>query len=467
MKKTILNSIAILIAFNLLLGCGGGSKEAKELLSRLLFLVGIPQSIVVNICQDEDNNGFCEKMELQVKVTINRGDSVDTIWEKLTENSDGTYFLDNYDPKNNILLELQDSDSVRHNDGKFTLVYNSDTNGISQDHNNTPKKELSILQSMVDAGHLNLSDTTEIKKIDAVEQFYSVLLNSLMENLNILADKGMTPVDAMSGNIKEMADELLVNGIKKELPDRINGCHGDQICIDGVLNSLADELKISDEEAQIIKENQEKEEDTPPVSSSGDEYDMWSYLIPSTSRTITSKEFQTEIQNGKEVLVESEDFYSEDFKVISSTEAIAEDGSSKTTYTVEGNKIVVDEYDEDAEPQHYVITFTKNAKMGDTILTNPSSSEDGISIRNHKCVLSNYFNEITIYKTKFNNLLEITCSADITYGSLKKKEVTKTYVQEGNGVKAEVDRSCVVDSYNIDDSSSSCREESFLYVLYE
>jgi len=36
-----------------IIGCGDGGKEAKELLARLLQVVGIPYEMVVNICQME------------------------------------------------------------------------------------------------------------------------------------------------------------------------------------------------------------------------------------------------------------------------------------------------------------------------------------------------------------------------------------------------------------------------------
>ncbi|NEW59923.1 hypothetical protein GSY74_01390, partial [Sulfurovum sp. bin170] len=51
-----------------LASCGGGSSdEAKELLQKILNLVGIPQSIVVNICQDENRDGICGVTELQAE----------------------------------------------------------------------------------------------------------------------------------------------------------------------------------------------------------------------------------------------------------------------------------------------------------------------------------------------------------------------------------------------------------------
>ena len=137
--------------------CGGGnSDEAKALLQKILNLVGIPQNIVVNICQDEDRDGICAINELQAKVTINRGDDMDTILQKLTDNKDGSYFLEIYDSTLPILLVLEDSDAVHYDGGKFTLNY-------SGFENNQNEKELSILQSMIDAGHLKTQDVEAIR----------------------------------------------------------------------------------------------------------------------------------------------------------------------------------------------------------------------------------------------------------------------------------------------------------------
>jgi len=64
MKKFLwlLSVVAILGLIN----CGGGSsEEGKKLLTRILNLIGIPQSIVVNICQDENRDGICGVFEFQ------------------------------------------------------------------------------------------------------------------------------------------------------------------------------------------------------------------------------------------------------------------------------------------------------------------------------------------------------------------------------------------------------------------
>jgi hypothetical protein len=68
MKKIIL--MIMLVSTVWFTACGGGDKEeAKELLKRILKLVGIPQNIVVNICQDANANGICGINEIQTKVT--------------------------------------------------------------------------------------------------------------------------------------------------------------------------------------------------------------------------------------------------------------------------------------------------------------------------------------------------------------------------------------------------------------
>ena len=64
MKKSILTLFfAGVIA--VLTSCGSGSSdEAKELLSQILTIVGIPQDIIMNICQDSDDDEICSPLEL-------------------------------------------------------------------------------------------------------------------------------------------------------------------------------------------------------------------------------------------------------------------------------------------------------------------------------------------------------------------------------------------------------------------
>ncbi|NEW60202.1 hypothetical protein GSY74_02805, partial [Sulfurovum sp. bin170] len=135
--------------------------------------------------------------------------------------------------------------------GKFTLNY-------SGFENSEDEKELSILQSMIDAGHLKTQDVEAIRTLDtqyAQDEFYKTLLKDLESNINTLREKELTATEAMSGNIKEMAQELIDNNVTKELPDRINACV-DSDCVDKEIEGLSDELIISDEEAVEVKEEQ-------------------------------------------------------------------------------------------------------------------------------------------------------------------------------------------------------------------
>jgi surface protein len=242
-KKLIWLFSPLLIAG--LLSCGGsGNEEAKELLLRILRVVGIPQSIVVNICQDGNDNGFCESIELQTKVTINKGDSLDKILEKVSLTEDGEYFLENYDSSKKILMEIQDSANVNANEGKFTFTYNPVT------------QELSILQMMIDEGYLVSDDVKNIRSTTSVDSFYKVLLRDFESNLNTLGDKGLSSPRAVLANMKEIADELLVNGIRDTLPQNLNNCENNQTCIDTVLTPISTEILITEEEAVVIKDNE-------------------------------------------------------------------------------------------------------------------------------------------------------------------------------------------------------------------
>ena len=60
--KYLLSSIIIFV----MISCGSGDKkEAKELLQKILQIIGIPYDIVVNICQDGNGNGICDTTDLQ------------------------------------------------------------------------------------------------------------------------------------------------------------------------------------------------------------------------------------------------------------------------------------------------------------------------------------------------------------------------------------------------------------------
>jgi len=260
MKKLILLlTIAGTMWFS---ACGSdSSKEAKELLQRILNLVGIPQSIVVNICQDENKNGFCESAELQAKVTIDSRDDIDQVWSKITEDVKNRYFLETYNPSIPLLLELRDSTTVFYDAGAFTLSFD----GLEKKQN---EKELSILESMIDAEYLTTEDVQNARVMSDVDKFYEMLLRDLEININKLREVGLTATQTMNANIKEMATELLSNGIRDLVPNAMNACNGDETCINNVLNPLSTELLITDAEAEAIK--QEQDSSNSNESNNGD-----------------------------------------------------------------------------------------------------------------------------------------------------------------------------------------------------
>ena len=266
-----------------LASCGSGSsKEAKELLSKMLQFVGIPQTIVANICQDANRDGTCGVGELFTKVTINKGDSIDDIWRKISLTKDGRYFLQTYNPELPILVELQDVAKINYDDGKFTLAFN----GFKTKKDDNETKEVSILESMVDANALSKTIADKFRTLtnkEAQDKYYTALLDSLETNINTLRTNELNKTTAISATIKEMADETRAN---QEIANRINTCGNDQACIDNEIKKIKDELIITDEEATKIKSTQETNSTTPeatPTALSGAEEVYGKWVKPSQS----------------------------------------------------------------------------------------------------------------------------------------------------------------------------------------
>jgi len=266
--KTIKWLVSSIVIFGMI-SCGSGDKkEAKELLQKILQIVGIPYAIVVNICQDGNDNGICDATDLQTKVTLKQGDSFDDIWQKISLTSDGRYFLETMDRTKPILLELQDEAKVNYDSGEFTIPFNGFKNS---EQNET--KELSILASLVDKGYfsdIDLKDIRSLNNPNTQYKFYATLLNSLEENINILRAKGLDAQQTMLGNLKEIADELEGDRVKTTLADDLNRCGIDQVCVDTRLGTLGSKLLITDEEAvNILKEQQATENQSSNSSNNG------------------------------------------------------------------------------------------------------------------------------------------------------------------------------------------------------
>jgi hypothetical protein len=219
------------------------SSEAKVLQQRILQTIGIPQDIIINLCQDGNKNGFCDNKELQSKVvmTLDKGE---VFWEKLRKSVEGRYFLETLDPKLPILLELQDAYRVDFNEGRFTLLFSGfETNKESE------VKELSVLQSMIDASYLTKNDAKGVRNLGndyAQDKFYEYLFDGLETNLNTLGAKGFAPNEAMSRNIESMANKLVENNITTDLQHRIKECTNNE-CIDKELDVLSSILVIDED----------------------------------------------------------------------------------------------------------------------------------------------------------------------------------------------------------------------------
>ena len=224
--------------------CDKPTPEAKELQKRILQTMGIPHDIIVNVCQDTNESGFCDNGELRAKVTYSPTKG-ETLWEKIKETQEGRYFLQTYDPTKPILLELQDAYRVDSNNGKFTLHFT----GFETD-NEKEEKELSVLQSMIDAKHLKKSDVNGLRTLDnpyAQDKFYEFIFESLEKNLNVLSGKGFDSKKAIAIDIEKMATKLIDNNITKELPIKVGKCTNNA-CIDKELSILSDILLIDENE---------------------------------------------------------------------------------------------------------------------------------------------------------------------------------------------------------------------------
>jgi len=247
-KIVISLGVILLFSFN---SCGGGSsKDAKELLGKILQFVGIPHSILLNVCQDSNGDGICGAKELFTKLTIEKGESIDDIFEKISLTAEGKYFLETVDPTLPILVELQDVTKVNYDDGKFTLTFN----GFKLDKDDNETKEISILESMVDANVLTKNEADKfrtLKNTKAQDKYYAVLLDDLETNINTLRNRGFDSKIAVEVSIREMGEKTKIN---QEQANKINSCENNQTCVDKELKNISEELIIDDNKSQVAVE---------------------------------------------------------------------------------------------------------------------------------------------------------------------------------------------------------------------
>jgi len=294
LKKVIrLSSLIVVLSFTSC-GGGGGSEKAKELLEKILQFVGIPQQVIVNVCQDSNRDGICGGGEIFTKVVINKGDSLDDILEKISLTSDGRYFLQTLNPELPIVVELKDAGKVNFDNGKFALSFN----GFKTKKDDNETKEVSILESMVDANALSKDVADKFRNLtnaEAQDKYYTALFDTLETNINTLRANDLDSKTAVSATIKEMADETITN---QEQANRINGCENNQSCVDSEIKKVSDELIITDDEASEIKVKEQSNQEsngtveptptatatpTPIANSDGKEVQYGKWVKPSRS----------------------------------------------------------------------------------------------------------------------------------------------------------------------------------------
>ena len=256
-KMMLLLSLFVIFGFT---GCKKSSEEGKEKQQRILKVVGIPHNIILNICQDNNENGFCDSVDINAKITIARDDTAKDIWEKVKLSPDGSYLLAHHDPTKNIIMEMQDSENLRYNGGRFSFFYNPMT------------RELSLLQALVDSGYLTQESILSAQEIDNRVSFDAILLKSFFYNQNLLMSNDLNLSVAMGSNFQYIADALKELDIASSLPARIDACNGEQLCMNNILNPSMLRLEIDNDEVAKIVQKRSKPYtiDSLTGSSSGD-----------------------------------------------------------------------------------------------------------------------------------------------------------------------------------------------------
>lgn len=237
--------LVIILISTVFIGCGSNKnkKEAKELLQKILQVVGIPYDVVVNICQDGNGDGICNATEVTAKITINKLDTVDTILEKIKLDENGRYIIEHYDSTKNILMELEDNEAFENTQQRVTIPYKP-----------TPiedLQELSILQALLDRNLLTNIDKVKSSK-NSRTLLDKIILSSLFYNQRILEEHNMSKFDATERNLDYIAEGLRDINITGDFTDRLDGCEDNLTCTNRILLDAQQQTEISEEEAKII-----------------------------------------------------------------------------------------------------------------------------------------------------------------------------------------------------------------------
>ena len=242
-----------LVGIIALVGCGDGAKEAKELLSRLLQVVGIPYQVVVNICQDGNDNGICDATDLQTKITITQGESPQRIWQKFLLDENGTYLLEHYDPTKKILMEIEDNEAFHNTGQRVTLSF------LPRDPKEVPIQELSILQSLIDNGLMQADEIKPLVESDVRPLVDRVLLENIFQNQTILEEHNMSQSDATIRNLEYISEGLRDINISGNFVHKLEACENNNSCQTILLQDANEQTEINKQEAEIIAETNSTE----------------------------------------------------------------------------------------------------------------------------------------------------------------------------------------------------------------
>jgi len=240
--KNIIILTTLIVA---ILGCGGKSKESKELLKKILAVIGIPKEAIVGICQTTKDSNICPIGDILTKDNSNKS-LEETSYQKVKDLGDGRFLLETTTPCKPILLNLNDKD-IRYDNGNFFLKFS----GIPMD---IDQKELSILDALVDATYLLKRDIINIKSLNssyAQNRVYEILYSSLKENINSLRDS-LSQTQSIRGALKKIADTLKNLGVENRLPTTLNSCLENKECINKELDIVYRALLIDNTQKDSI-----------------------------------------------------------------------------------------------------------------------------------------------------------------------------------------------------------------------
>jgi hypothetical protein len=196
-----------------------------------------------------------------------------------------------------------------------------------------------------------------------------------------------------------MATNLRSKGIEKELPNKVNACNKDIVCIDAIIEEVFKDLEITDAEANEIAGREKKSEeptttDTTPIGDGTSSRTM--FLSKETNYDEDGNIEDTEIfkydSNNKMISSSSSGEYGEDSCTFSYntrgriTESLCSDTyeriktTDKTIYHYEGDKLVEHTYYSDGklESRYKVIEWSGNKPIKVEWTDDRASDEDSL-----------------------------------------------------------------------------------------